>query len=476
MKLQVKVTAAELRVRKGAGTSFGWTKFLKKGDIVTVTKESNGFYQLSDGSGWIGKKYTTVVKNLENNKPGTSTAPNSTGGTSSGATGGNITHVENGVLNGTMTYDKAVALIGGVAADEVYKKFNSALSSNTRGEGDSIDLSDMVPPVTGFHDYKIDLSYLNKNMDTIRKNINVIPTGGYDSATKALFDNFNRFKVPFPEVQLSKGFGHIFFTRPNLNIVNHKGKGEFTLIKGQTLNDPIFYSVFERNKNLLSSLTRHYSSLHDFHPYLSNSAQSFELSDEFIKTIEHGETLTGYKVQYGKNNIESNTAGNFSVNYTDDNDLNVYWIHKLWVEYISKVSRGEFSPIRDYVIKKILDYACSVYYFLVGPDGETIIYWSKYFGVFPTSVPSSAFGYTRGAPIKSEFAINYAYSYKEDGNPLSLAEFNMNSRGNLVYKKTYEPALLSTGRTMSGAPFIETVKGGPKKYVHKLRYRKSSTT
>ncbi|WP_171567733.1 hypothetical protein, partial [Brevibacillus sp. MCWH] len=160
-------------------------------------------------------------------------------------------------------------------------------------------------------------------------------------------------------------------------------------------------------KELILSLTDHFSNSHDFHPYLSNTANSFELSDEFIKTVEHGETLTGYKVQYGKNNIESNSSGSFSISYIDDAEFNIYKTHKAWIEYISRVYRGEVTPKRDYIQKKILDYTVSVYYFICGPDGETILFWSKYFGVFPTNTPSSASSWSKGSSVKlPEFTIN----------------------------------------------------------------------
>jgi hypothetical protein len=68
MRLQVKVTASTLRIRKQATTSSAVAGHLNKGDLVTVIKEQNGFYYLSDARGWIGKSYTTVVKNLETSK------------------------------------------------------------------------------------------------------------------------------------------------------------------------------------------------------------------------------------------------------------------------------------------------------------------------------------------------------------------------------------------------------------------------
>ncbi|MMZ42235.1 Bacterial SH3 domain protein [compost metagenome] len=463
MRLQVKVTASSLHIRRTPTNSAASVGFLNKGDTVTVIKEQNSFYYLSDARGWIGKKYTSLVKNLEASTPA-KTNNNTKGGTTPKGTGGNTALAEKKVQSGA-SYEETAKLLGSATATDIYTKFekDGRVATGVNEPGIAVQT----------YKYALDTSYLDDNMDIIRKNLNIVPSGGdYASTTDALFDQFNRFNTPFHDMYLSKGFGHVFFTRPNTNIVKSLGQGNLVLT-GQAERDPLMYYIFQKHPKILTSLSRHYTAKHDFNIFLSNQAASFELSDEFIKTTEHGETLTGYKVQYGKNNIESNTAGTFSVNYQDDNNLTVYWMHKAWVDYISKVNRGEFSPIRDYVIKKILDYACSAYYILCGPDGETVIFWAKYFGVFPTSVPSSNLGWTKGTNIKTpEFAINYAYSYKEDGSPLTLAEFNMNSHTELIYKKTYEPEVLGTGRTLSRAPFIETVRGGPNRYRFKLRFRK----
>jgi hypothetical protein len=237
-------------------------------------------------------------------------------------------------------------------------------------------------------------------------------------------------------------------------------------------NDPTFYYLFKNNPDILRALTRYFDSSHDFHPFIGNTAQSFELSDEYVKTVEHGETFTGYKVQYGKNNIESKTAGSFSISYVDDQNFSVYKTHKAWIDYISKIYRGEFTTYPEYIQKKILDYACSAYYFLCGPDGETILFWSKYFGVFPTNAPSSSSSWSKGNIMRMpEFSVNYAYAWKEDFSPLSLAEFNMNSSGSYIYKKIYEPSLLATGKTFAGAPFIETKQDASGGYVFKLKFR-----
>lgn len=471
MKLEVKVTVSELRIRKGPSTSYAWSTFLRSGQIVVVVAEQNSFYKLEDGRGWIGKNYTSLVRNLEATTPA-KTNPTSSGPQDKSGSGGNATLDELKKNSGDLDYEQAKKILGSTAADELFIEFKETNKKSVAASDIETFQTEPFRASTTIYNYNVDTSFVNSNMDIIRKNLNIVHGGDYATATDALFDKFNRHKISFPETYLSKSFSHVFFTRPDLNIITAKGANNYVLHK-QVDNDPLFYSIFKRNPRILESLTRTYTGKHDFQPFLSNVAESFELSDEFIKTVEHGETLTGYKVQYGKNNIESNTAGTFTISYSDDNNASAYLSHKAWMEYISKVSRGELSPKRDYILKKILDYACSVYYFLCGPDGETIIYWAKFFGVFPTNTPSSTLSWAKGSNVKvPQFNINYAYSWKEESIPLTLAEFNMNSHTDLIYKRIYEKDILATGRSLSGAPFVDTVTGGPNRYAFKLRFRK----
>ena len=39
------------------------------------------------------------------------------------------------------------------------------------------------------------------------------------------------------------------------------------------------------------------------------------LGEEYVVSDTYGQSLTGYKVAYGKDNVESKTAGKFSINY-----------------------------------------------------------------------------------------------------------------------------------------------------------------
>ena len=150
-------------------------------------------------------------------------------------------------------------------------------------------------------------------------------------------------------------------------------------------------------------------------------------------------------------------------------------IHKLWTEYISGVYRGEFQPTSDCIANKILDYVGAVYYILTAEDNETIIFWCKYYGVFPTEAPVSHLTWGGGNTVSNQtLDISYRYSFKEHMNPYSLLEFNYNARirNDYKYVPIYDPNLGHAGRTWVGVPFIEAVKDpNTNRLVYKLRFK-----
>lgn len=54
----VQITAKELNVRAGAGTSYKINTTVKKGEIYTIVGESKGWGKLKSGAGWISLNYT----------------------------------------------------------------------------------------------------------------------------------------------------------------------------------------------------------------------------------------------------------------------------------------------------------------------------------------------------------------------------------------------------------------------------------
>lgn len=357
-------------------------------------------------------------------------------------------------------------------------------------------------------DYYIDIP-VDDTLEELELRHGISHNGNRLSSYKNKCENYFRYKLANPNDKFAKGFAHIFFTRPDLNILVKDSADTdlgFKLAPGVE-NDPDILYAWNKNPYMLLQLIGENGSGHNFMFALSNAASGFSLVDETLKNSTWGESWTGNKIAYGKHNIENKTVGEFHIDYSDDRNLNIYHLHKIWMDYISKVYRGEllakgmdyysddkgngvwqttrsfdgtsYSILED----RILDYACSVYYILTAEDGESIIFWSKYYGVFPVVAPSSGFSTSNGLVSRPKHDITYRYSYKKDFDPYNLAEFNnltaMDTGGKFHYMPIYDPVLLGAGFNKVGPPFIETIhnanKLGSEPYQFKLRFRPATS-
>ena len=303
--------------------------------------------------------------------------------------------------------------------------------------------------------FNMDIGYKSKN-DVYSDFANDNNSKGYFSdLQKKMFNSFNRNKIAFPDKELTKTFAYVFFTRPDLNILARAHNTKELGLTQQTALDKKYHYLWENNPWCLKSLVTAGNSYHKFMTFLSNEAASFEVGDVVLKTHEHGETYNGHKIIYGRSDIESNVAGEMSIRYVDTVNLDVFKLHLAWVDYINKVSRGVFSPKRDYIKSRILDYPCSCYYFLCGPDGSTILYWQKLTGVFPVNTGENAFSWDTGTLLaKPEINIKYMYSFKSTMDPIILSEFNKLSSSAKKQKVGYDKDNLHTGSTLSHCPRV----------------------
>ena len=296
---------------------------------------------------------------------------------------------------------------------------------------------------------------------------------GRDELFRQQTEYYNRFKLPNPNDALSKAYAHVFFVRPDCNILKRSG-GQMVLTD-QCENVGEYIYAYEKAPELLKQLVGKSGYDSEFMMYLSNRVMSFDLKAESIKYDTYGRALTGHKIAYGKENVESKTAGSFSVTFQDDRDLHVFHLAKIWTDYISDVYQGKLSPRENYMRDKVLDYVSAVYYILTAEDGETIIFWSKFYGVFPVEVPSNTYSWTSGNLLKTPTpSIDFQYSFKKDFDPMSLVEFNMIS-GKKDYG--YIPIINTNDKftrntTWVRAPFIETFNDSTHPpYTMKLRFR-----
>lgn len=321
---------------------------------------------------------------------------------------------------------------------------------------------------------------LSDMLDDIHDAVMLPPVNGENK--RQLFEKmstyYNRFKLPDYNLPLQRGFAHVFFVRPSCNILDSKQE----LVAGLQ-SDPLFDYAANNTPNLLGELvmTNSHNKDNEFMMSLSNFVASFSINDEYINTDTYGKTYTGYKVVYGKNDIESKTAGTLDITFADDGSFHVYQLIRLWVQYISGVYRGKFSPRKQDIWNKILDYTGSIYYIITAEDGETILFWSKYFGVFPTSMPASQYSWGEGNLISApQLSVSFSYSFKQDFNPYTILEFNHNAKieDGLQHIETlpvYDYGLGHSSWKWGQKPFIELVQGeSDNKYKYKLRFTKKS--
>ena len=294
-----------------------------------------------------------------------------------------------------------------------------------------------------YNDLVNDISILrekrNKSVDTDEN----VSKFSFNSNVK--FTHFNRFRFTDELDYMTSGIGYVFMTKPHLNLFNNKD-----------IQDNFLYSIANGTTSLSKMIVENLDAFAPtdiktkFMPIITSSAENFETKDNILKTRETGENFIGNKIIYGDVQTESLNADTFSIQYKEYNDASLLLLHKTWVDYIHAVKINKIRPRRysyvnnltvvdaipshgdaytdqetgtDYVINRILDYASSVYYFLLDPDGTTIRYWCKYTGVFPTSVPYGAMSFKLGENTLKDLNIIYQYTFKNDLDPYTLEEF-----------------------------------------------------
>lgn len=467
MKWKVKVTNVNSRLRKrtGPSTSYRVSSYMYPGDsgVVVETKTVGGatWYKWENENLWScaktsgGIEYLTFVEDLDPPKEEEETEAEP------------ITEV-NDPIDITLPSEPTIYTSDTSNLVDQYGEVDWYQESIFK----DIEYRSNIPdPAVDQEIYK-----LKYNMDISYKEVDDIyndEDGYYLSLQKKLHNSFNRNKTQYADKELNKTFAYVFFTRPDLHILDRNLK----LIDSEEQPLDIKYKyLYDNNPWCLKSLVKGGNANHDFLVFLSNEAESFEVNDTVIKTIEHGETYNGHKVIYGVADQESNAAGEMSIRYIDTVNLDVFKMHTAWVDYINKVSRGIFKPWDEYLSGKVLDYACSCYYFLCGADGSTILYWQKLTGVFPINTGENNFSWDSGTLLaRPEINIKYMYSLRQSMDVFNLHEFNKlckktDTGPGSGFKKLYSSDLCMTGSTLTHCPYILETKNEVEQTIYRLMW------
>ena len=320
----------------------------------------------------------------------------------------------------------------------------------------------------------------NDAMENVKINNNANFFKSSEHLTSVLANYTNMYGIEFPDAGISKTFTKVFFTRPDLNLFQSNTKS--TKLLDYIDLDPTYAYAFYRNPLSLQLLTADYSQEHDFNLLLSEKCKSFDIADETIETQTVGENVLGFKMLYGKSMHSSLTAGTFNITISDNRDAIIYLMLNGWVKYISDVFHGIYPPSDYHRKRKEIDYMCDCYYFVLAEDGETIIYFTKYYGVFPINIPSSSFSKSVGSMINTlDYNVQFGYCFKDPLSAMTLAEFNINSiyknanaNINLDVRNLWNNEVGHGGSTFAGLPFIKKDKSPLGYTLYKLKYQNKS--
>ena len=240
-----------------------------------------------------------------------------------------------------------------------------------------------------------------------------------------LFTSFSKFGYLDPYNRMPNTKEVLFFTRPDLHIVDTvTGK-----LQPELEGVPFFMDAMEKNKDsiidLQRSLTRHTNN-NNFMISLHNRVKdTLELPDINSSDIDIPTNMHGNNYEYRGSSEASDDGHTFSLEFEDTKDLDIYMLFKIYDEYERLKRLGRVTPRIKYIFNKILHDQISIYKFVLLDDFKTISHYSKYIGCFPTSLPRSVFNSNDFSSSGLSLSINWKCAFIEDMNPLILSDFNL---------------------------------------------------
>lgn len=271
------------------------------------------------------------------------------------------------------------------------------------------------------------------------------------------YNHYSRYGFidPYNTEQVVREF--LFFTKPDLNIFNlgyEDEKADKPKLKPYGILEyeadlhpylqtiPFFVEANIRHKDALRQLQ--YSVMdadknrNPFMYLLSNSVTSkLDLPGITAESRESTPNIMGTSIQYRGHSYKSDNGYDFSLSFNDTAYLEIYTMLKAYDEYMRLIKTGEIEPKRDYIINRIIPEQFSIYKFLVGNDGETILFYAKLTGCYFTDVPRSDLSDPGTDGIK--YSVGFHAQFVEDSNPMIINEFNRLSPGGsqTKYADTY---------------------------------------
>lgn len=230
---------------------------------------------------------------------------------------------------------------------------------------------------------------------------------------------------PFNRVEGTREI--VFFTKPSLPFLKNN-TGE---LKDEFAETPYFNNLYSRGytRTLVDLSYPNGGGGTDpacpfIHILTNRITAPIDIPDIAVDELETAQNMWGTRLLYPKSSMSSDEGLDFTCEFEDTKYLEIYHLFKAWDLYRQGKWWGIFSPDKSYIANKILYDQIAVYKFTIAEDGETLLHWCKWIGVYPKNISRSSF-----SEIPKEGPLKITVSFKlsgwfEDMEPNIISDFN----------------------------------------------------
>ena len=293
-------------------------------------------------------------------------------------------------------------------------------------------------------------------------------------ADSSIFNAYNRTRIPIADQEWRKGFRYIFFTRPECYLMYRDGS---TIgLCDQAFYDEDFSSSYTRMPHIIKLLSPWYvtgsyptdatqfktmleeTNKHDgsnWNFLFSNRVNGLSVAPTTMTIQENiGKSIEGYTITPAQF-VDSRQGSTLDLTFTDTKNLEVFEMARLWMLYMYKRQKGIFLPpyngyarensfkvnkglgmeklsgplsgiqfTRLHPYDRAIEYGASLYDIITNETGTKILYWCKYYGIYPISAAPSLDNSNNEAITQVSTSISFKYHYRLENNNKTLVEFN----------------------------------------------------
>lgn len=300
------------------------------------------------------------------------------------------------------------------------------------------------------------------------------------------FDHFTywKYKMSNPGNAFHGAFIHIFISRPDLHLFD-RYKTTFTLRDDVMSNAELASLCYMCPDGAVSLVGKWQSkAVTDINLFLSNRAIGLDLGAESLGTHETVEGFNGIKQLFGGR--FDNPNGQIDITFSETQDLSVSNTITLWMKYIGETYIGSLSPLVDsshpinrstfsyntgylHPMWRRIDSLASMYIIATDMTQRNIIFWRKYFGLFPAGNSYAGLSPSGDGKIAEgirKVTIPFKYTTFRTNNIVDLYAFNrlsdirraLNNGSNIFMRdnryQVRDPNTVEDHDVIAGLPFV----------------------